>query len=858
MPQSTINFITSPTLYRLLGVVVLDNGWIVALHEERWWGEQYYDQESGQWYWTKGNYNDVSHIFRVSKDNGNTWSQLCYANETTHWGATKGGIHAVGNQIAAWWSDDFGNGRCTWFDGSSIGNVHVGVNIMNTGDVVTGASSVLSDNGRLIIFKVYEQYDEEKTIFKHNVSFVDPWSGATSGIAAFESDVDYGRGNNLLKFVQRADGWITGVVPTGNSVYIATMNPSIGANISIEHPVMSESGVNSASILKNPSGNDLFIIYTNTTGLGIWRSSDGASWDMQNKVRTVISGIQDAIITAEVYNSVITVYYRRYDGGTYGLYTVDITWNGGNSYSVGNITQIDSGVNGEICSTYQKSAGRGKNKGVAYRKYSNSEATFKYYGIQLNQPPTAPTPTGPAHGGVYNYTPAVTWIFNDPDPGDYQGWWAGHILDANGSIIRDSGRQAGQATSWVPSPPLPSGSYRYRIITQDQHGAHSPYSWEPVFYVDIDPPFTSGHYFGTASPTNASSGYLRYGWTYSDNMYGQTAFQVVGSYDGWQNWHYNSDEVWTSNWYVDIPFVSLAEGNWQFAVRVRDGAGNWQVWQGFNSFAIDRTPPTISSVQNYSYINQTTGTKRVWVYGAYDANSGIQMVYCNYTVPGQAATNSVQCGQTGSDWYIDIPLSVQGEYRADFYCIDKAGNWMIGTKTAYFFVDSQRPNDPHPSAVWSTTTVELTWSTFSDPAPSSGRQSTDLYFGEWDGSNWIGAPMYYGTDIGDITSKTITGLTPGKRYRYTVTYHDKSGNESAYTYFEFVTKKQIGAYSISTRTGRVTLPLYDPLSGVVGPTPIRACNSAGAVGVFELVSTTEATASPVRVGTPSGIRAISK
>ncbi|MEF3302385.1 Ig-like domain repeat protein [Paenibacillus sp. GYB003] len=330
----------------------------------------------------------------------------------------------------------------------------------------------------------------------------------------------------------------------------------------------------------------------------------------------------------------------------------------------------------------------------------------------------------------------------------------------------------------------------------------------------------------------------------------------------------NTDFVWydgikdgaTNNWYCNIPINNYsggAEGLYTTHVYVYDNAGNSAMTHIIETI-VDRTAPTISSVQGYSYTNQTSGSRRVWAYGAADAHSGIQTVYCNYKVPGQAPVNSVQCSQSGSDWYADIPLSAQGEYSVDFYALDKAGNWMVGSKTVYFFVDSQRANDPNPSAVWDTTSVELTWSQFSDPAPSSGRKSTNLYFGEWDGNNWVGTPLYNGTDIGDVTSKTITGLTPGKRYRYTVIYYDNAGNQSAYTFFEFVTKKQIGSYPISASGGVINLPLYDPVSGVTGPIPIRATNSAGIIGALELVSITDPKASPVRVSTAAGIRAISK
>lgn len=580
-----------------------------------------------------------------------------------------------------------------------------------------------------------------------------------------------------------------------------------------------------------------------------------------------------------------------------------------------------------------------------------------------NKAPNAPTPTSPSHLSWTNSgSPTVSWSFNDPDIGNYQGAWAVHIIDhTSGNVVRDTGWQVGVVNSWTIYPPLPSGTYRYRIITQDQNGAQSPWSWEPIFYVDTVAPTTTGHYIeGRArlSATNEVTGSMRLVWNFNDNMSSQSAYRIVGSNSSWEARNYDSGDVWSGNHYHDIPFSLLGEGLWYFSVATRDAAGNWGNYQGdyaifldrtnasissvsptqyFNTTSgntyrvwaygatdglsgvaavrfptsinngpftwfngvkngatndwycdipvsseglyqmhvyvydnagnsvmthsidtvIDRTPPTITSVQCYSYTNQANGTRRVWAYGISDTSSGIDRVMCSYKVPGQNTVNGVQCIQSGSDWYVDILLSVQGEYTISFYAVDKAGNWMAEAKTAYFFVDTLRPNDPDPTAIWGTTSAELIWNPFSDSSPSSGWKSTKLYFGEWDGNNWVGQLLYAGTDVGNVTGKVITDLTPGKRYRYTVVYQDNANNESAYSYFEFVTKKQIGTLKIKTDHTVLALPIYDPNSGVSGQKVLRIQTPNG-IGCLELVEVTHNAASPIRVKTSSGIVSVSK
>ena len=139
-----------------------------------------------------------------------------------------------------------------------------------------------------------------------------------------------------------------------------------------------------------------------------------------------------------------------------------------------------------------------------------------------------------------------------------------------------------------------------------------------------------------------------------------------------------------------------------------------------------------------------------------------------------------------------------------------------------------------------------------------------MTLGEWDGTNWIGGTpnIYNDTVIAtstSIVSKYVSTLGAGKRYRYTIKYIDVAGNESAYTWREFVTKKKVGEIHYGDKSSGVfAIPIYDPNSGVAGPKSVRIGDRNSLAACFELVSITDPNATPFRVATNQGVMAISK
>jgi hypothetical protein len=435
-----------------------------------------------------------------------------------------------------------------------------------------------------------------------------------------------------------------------------------------------------------------------------------------------------------------------------------------------------------------------------------------------------------------------------------------------GDWVWKDGTNAGNGNWYCDIPISDHGNaeavYQTDVYVYDNAG-NSPYVGSVFSTVDRTPPTFSSPSVG-ATPVNVASGQTKAVSVHiADNLSGAAVVDAYYSPNAGGSWTQYLGGVNVSGGVATMIVPITIEGTYYVDFYVRDNAGNnCATWPVRLSFVIDRTAPTIASVQGYSYTNVKTGTRRVWAYGVADALSGVASMAVTYLKPGGVRT-AITAYQSNSDWYVDVPLdgATEGEWNVQFQAADRAGN-LSAVPTAYFFVDTQRANDPNPGAVWGQTQATLTWSGFADPLPSSGYQNTQLWLGEWDGTSWAGgAPNIYNGAIidttGSVSQKAATGLTPGKRYRYTVTYYDKAGNQSAYTWHEFVTKRKIGEQRVKTSSGTVSLPIYDSASGVVGSTAMRAKVASG-TGCFELVATNDTNASPLRVKTTQGIWSVSK
>jgi hypothetical protein len=97
-------------------------------------------------------------------------------------------------------------------------------------------------------------------------------------------------------------------------------------------------------------------------------------------------------------------------------------------------------------------------------------------GVNVNQPPTAPTITAPTEGALVDVASAQTHtiVATDPEMGTYQGIVT--VRDVDGAVVRTFTTDqvaSGQPSSGAPSPPLGLGTYTSTAVAVDHWGAPS-------------------------------------------------------------------------------------------------------------------------------------------------------------------------------------------------------------------------------------------------------------------------------------------------------------------------------------------------------------------------------------------------
>jgi hypothetical protein len=327
----------------------------------------------------------------------------------------------------------------------------------------------------------------------------------------------------------------------------------------------------------------------------------------------------------------------------------------------------------------------------------------------------------------------------------------------------------------------------------------------------------------------------------------------------------NATHVGSNRYSINVTGVNI-DGTWGFDFRAHDVAGN--VSSPVRATIIrDTSSPVIGSGDGDRFSNQSSGTIRHTIDNVTDATTSVVSAIFKFrkSTDGGTAYGSWSSGlsgtNVGSSWYYDIPISGDALYQVDVYVTDQAGN-VSAIYTMYTTVDSARANAANAMVKYEKTTATISWDSFNDPTlPSSGYSHTKLTLGLWDGMNWIGGiPNIYDdetiTTDEDVLSIEVTGLVEGSRYRFKVSHFDNSANESAFTYKEFITKKQVGTMQLKVSDDLLSIPIYDMTSGVLGSRAYRVALSDTLVGCYELVETTDLSASPMRVVTAGGIKSM--
>jgi len=235
-----------------------------------------------------------------------------------------------------------------------------------------------------------------------------------------------------------------------------------------------------------------------------------------------------------------------------------------------------------------------------------------------------------------------------------------------------------------------NGVYYIDAIVHDNAGNEYYQSPLSVIY-DTVSPISAGTVIDTPSYTNTmSGGTFRVSVTNpQDNVGGSGigGLKIKVSSDG-QTWNVvsNGDLIESNGtWYYDVPVTD--EGTYYYEMYPIDKAGNVDTTWNANvsgNVKIDRTDPTSygTLVNTPEYSNTASGgTIRVTIENPTDntGGSGIEGVRLYVSNNGKASWNVLEdVGMTknGTQYYYDIPITIEGTYDMLFHVYDKAGNWL--------------------------------------------------------------------------------------------------------------------------------------------------------------------------------------
>jgi hypothetical protein len=444
--------------------------------------------------------------FWVSKDNGQTWSQLCYENA---WGGFNSGSYAALS--------------------SSGTNVYALIVAPNNGEVLFYSFDATTVTNAALT--TYKTVDSGQSSMGSGCSLCIDSTGKLWAVWCSKNST-YANSFNI-RVSSSTDGGTTWATPT----QVTTDNVTSAANWS--NPCIVIKSNNSPIIISvynnGTSGNQVYALtYSGTTwslktiytGNGYTQLYPCAAVDSNDVIHVVWCG-QDA--TDPSYRNIR--YSKSTDGGStwsamlkltsgnlyhqqqptiaispnndlyvfwHGIDTsVNTSWDnirkivntGGTWGAIASVTSNTTN-NAHYPQTLWSKFNMNSDDAIRYMWQDNQVASVKYDSITLNSPPNAPTLTAHAN---FDATVAQTlaWLFSDPDSGNTQSAYQLQLYDTTNlaTPVIDTGKVGSTVSSYsLAANALSNGkSYQWHVQTWDQSGAQGPYSGYSTFSTSASP-----------------------------------------------------------------------------------------------------------------------------------------------------------------------------------------------------------------------------------------------------------------------------------------------------------------------------------------------------------------------------------
>jgi hypothetical protein len=557
--------------------------------------------------------------FYVSKDNGQTWSQLCYISMYADAGWAIASSGTVVYALAAFTTGSVVNFYS--FDATTVTNTAQSYKSRpESGQTSFGSGVSLAVDGTGAIHSVWCSKNST-----YPNSFNIRYSKSTDGGNTWATPTQVTMSNSS------GNGWSNPcivVTPSGVPVIIASYQNAGGNSSNIICYVWNGSNFTSKTVytttnLSYTQSNPCAAVDSNDVIHVVWHGKDatdstynniryakssdgGATWSSASKLTSGNTyDQQNPSITIDPNNK-IRVFFQGRASGSYDQIRKIESADGGATWS--SIADLTSNTTGHAQNpqTLWSKFNMNSSDAVRYIWQDNQANAVKYDSILLNSPPNVPTLTPKAN---FDATTAQTfqWSFSDPNQGDSQSAYQLQIVDTStGQTVLDTGKVGSTAQSYtLAANTLQNGKrYQWRVMVWDQAGAASPWSAYSTFETAAAPSvsITSPTAGGTVATSSVTPQ-----WSYSDPAGNQQATYQVQLLDAnnvvlWDSGQQSDPQGAVRALTVGYTLANNTTYKVQLVVTNSKGVASAAVTQTFSTSFTPPATPTLTATAQNGYI----------------------------------------------------------------------------------------------------------------------------------------------------------------------------------------------------------------------------------------------------------------